>query len=345
MTREELIDTIKAEYLTALKDIAPRGGGLHRSLFLPACKGVKLGLTFEQIVSDIKSHSQGTLQKNEVENTVRSAFKKTEILSNHRVIWKPRSVRKKLYEIPELSLSEANRWAEKFINIKPQVSRSDFSEISARPVEQVTSADFIEALFAPGEELCIGGLYTTGTAKTEDHAERLRQGASHPLIWVSPFTGEYSIQDSGKASQRLKAFVADRRYCCIEFDNLEIWPLRKQSAFWYGIVVQKALPVCAVIYSGGKSIHAWLKIDARDDREWNKLVSVQFFDERGGIFQKLGADSTAKQPMHGSRLPGHVRQETGRTQNLLYLNPGVASLRYLMESHWGSGESVLCDSL
>lgn len=326
MKKTDLIDTIKVEYRDALSRIECRGHGLHRSLLLPAIKGVKLGLSFEQIVADIKTQVGGSLQCNEVENTVRSAFKKTQPIVDREPDWSPRPRRRKRYEIREISSVEAAAWSGRFIGIKNGATREDFAALSPVEPDATSAADFIEALFQPDEHLCIGDKYTTKTASVTEHAERLRRGFTAPQIWVTPFSGQCAIGPSGKPSQRLKDLITARRFCSIEFDDEENWPLQKQAAFWYGIILKKALPVAALIYSGGKSIHAWMHIAARNADDWERLVVVQFFDKDGGVFAKLGADASAKQPMHGSRLPGHQRVETGRTQNLLYLNPQVSPL-------------------
>ena len=330
MKIESIKHALEVEYGEALSSISARGNGLHRSLLLPAIKGVKLGLSQDQIVSDITSHAHGKLQRNEVENTVQSAFQKTQPIMNRAPDWSPPRRRKKRYEIKELSQSEAGAWSYQFINANPDVTRDDLARLSPTCPKQTSPADFIEFLFNADEHLCIGNRFNTATATTAQHAERLRRGFTAPQIWVTPFSGQCADGPSGKPSQRLKSLITARRFCSIEFDDVEQWPLNKQAAFWHGIILKKALPVAALIYSGGKSIHAWLHIAARDEDEWEKLVSVQLFDEHGGIFSKLGADAAAKQPMHGSRLPGHQRAETGRTQNLLYLNPEVVSMSNLL---------------
>jgi hypothetical protein len=326
MRTESIKYALEVEYRAALSNISTRGNGLHRSLFLPAIKGVKLGLSQDQIVSDITSHVHCNLQKNEVENTVRSAFQKTQPVINGASGWSPAPRHRKRYGIKELTMGEAEAWSYKFINAKPKVTADDLACLSPICPKEISPADFIEALFQPDEHLCIGDEYTTKTAPVTEHAERLRRGFTAPQIWVTPFNGQYAIGPSGKPSQRLKDLITARRFCSIEFDDEESWPLQKQAAFWYGIILKQALPVAALIYSGGKSIHAWIHIAARNADDWERLVVVQLFDKDGGIFAKLGADTAAKQPMHGSRLPGHQRVETGRTQNILYFNPQVSPM-------------------
>ena len=78
------------------------------------------------------------------------------------------------------------------------------------------------------------------------------------------------------------------------------------------------------IDSGGKSIHAWLRINLPDRAAWDKLVRYELYGETGRL-TRLGADRACCNPARLSRLPGHYRRDTaeapGRWQRLLYLNP------------------------
>ena len=115
MRTESIKHALEVEYRAALSNIPTRGNGLHRSLFLPAIKGVKLGLGQDQIVSDITSHAHGKLQRNEVENTVRDAFQKTQPIITGAPGWSPAPRRRKRYGIKELPQEEAEAWSYKFI--------------------------------------------------------------------------------------------------------------------------------------------------------------------------------------------------------------------------------------
>jgi RecA-family ATPase len=79
------------------------------------------------------------------------------------------------------------------------------------------------------------------------------------------------------------------------------------------------LPVAAVIGSGGRSVHAWVRVDARDADDYRATVA-----EMLGILARFGVDGKNKNPSRLSRLPG-ARREIGATgsgiQRLLYLNP------------------------
>jgi hypothetical protein len=79
------------------------------------------------------------------------------------------------------------------------------------------------------------------------------------------------------------------------------------------------IPICAIVKSGGKSIHAWVRIAARNAGEFRALVGKTFF-----LLSPFGFDTSNRNPSRLSRLPGAQRTigaTEGGKQRLLYLNP------------------------
>ena len=93
--------------------------------------------------------------------------------------------------------------------------------------------------------------------------------------------------------------IASFKYALVESDSLDIG---KQLS----IIHQLELPVAAVVYSGAKSIHAIVKVDASDNKEYRERVSYLYkiCDKNG-----LEVDSQNKKPSRLSRMPGCVRGE------------------------------------
>lgn len=91
--------------------------------------------------------------------------------------------------------------------------------------------------------------------------------------------------------------VTDFRYALVESDCMA---LEEQNA----LIRELELPVAVLVYSGGKSIHAIVKIDAPSYDEYRKRVDYLF-----GICKKNGLiiDVSCKNPSRLSRLPGVVR--------------------------------------
>lgn len=107
--------------------------------------------------------------------------------------------------------------------------------------------------------------------------------------------------------------VSEFRFALIESDELE---LEAQNA----MIHQLALPCAALVYSGGKSLHAIVRIDAPDYTEYRKRVDYLY-----SVCQKNGLklDSACRNPSRLSRMPGAMRN--GKKQYLLETNFGKPS--------------------
>jgi RecA-family ATPase len=109
---------------------------------------------------------------------------------------------------------------------------------------------------------------------------------------------------------RKDANVTSYRYALVECDNME--PGKQLAA-----IHQMELPCAALVYSGGKSIHAIVRVNAPDYAEYRKRV-----DHLYAICQKNGLtlDQQNRNPSRLSRMPGILR--AGQKQALLETNVG-----------------------
>jgi hypothetical protein len=105
----------------------------------------------------------------------------------------------------------------------------------------------------------------------------------------------------------------------VEFDNLS---KPDQFAFWYSVITKKLLDVALLLDSGGKSIHAWVRVNLTDRIAWDREIGNRFYGE-AGVFTTMGADRACRNPSRLSRLAGHYRAEKSNWQTLLYLNRGT----------------------
>lgn len=107
--------------------------------------------------------------------------------------------------------------------------------------------------------------------------------------------------------------VTDFRYALVESDSMD---LAKQNA----IIRELELPVAALVHSGKKSIHAVVKVDARDYQEYRKRVDYIYT-----ICKKNGLDIDVqnRNPSRLSRMPGVMRN--GHKQFLIDTNIGKAN--------------------
>jgi RecA-family ATPase len=114
-----------------------------------------------------------------------------------------------------------------------------------------------------------------------------------------------------RASARKNANVAAWRHVLVEFDDIpqdEQWALLRRSK----------LPITAVIDSGGKSVHAWVRVDATNKDNYDRAVRSVY-----AFFDGYEVDGKNKNPSRLSRLAGAQRGE--RMQSLLAVNIGLAS--------------------
>lgn len=176
---------------------------------------------------------------------------------------------------------------------------------------------FLQAAFAPTEVVCIcdaveeGRPVTAGSfipieewiARFDDPASRiLSQEREGIFVRINPFKPHlYSGSDND---------VSAYRHVLVEFDDK---PKPDQEKLFR----DSGLPITVLIDSGGKSIHAWVRVDAPNRKEWDIRRDI--------IYSSIpGIDAKNKNPSRYSRLPGAWRSPTSQ-QRLLATNLGSAS--------------------
>ena len=152
-----------------------------------------------------------------------------------------------------------------------------------------TAGQLIEALKKCGDDLgAVLGDYDPGTG-----------------AWIrfNPLDGK------GVKNDNVTAF----RFALIESDSMD---LGEQNA----IIRELELPVACLVYSGGKSLHAIVRIDAASYEEYRTRVDYLY-----SVCEKNGmkVDKQNRNPSRLSRLPGAVRN--GHKQFLVDTNIGKAS--------------------
>ena len=107
--------------------------------------------------------------------------------------------------------------------------------------------------------------------------------------------------------------VTDYRFALVESDTMDI---SKQNT----ILRELELPIACLVYSGGKSLHAIVRVEAANFDEYRKRVDFLY-----DVCKKNGLeiDRQNKNPSRLSRLPGVVRN--GQKQYLLETNIGKQS--------------------
>jgi len=143
------------------------------------------------------------------------------------------------------------------------------------------------------------------------------------IVRPNPFTGSQGTTKDGKASYIAQDCLAAYRHMVFEFDNLA---LDDQCRFWAGFVRKSTLPLVSLVYSGNKSIHGIVRVDASDVGTWKSYrerILRLFASDRD---KRRQLDPQALHPLTGTRLAGVCRRSTGKLQELLWVDD-VAALR------------------
>ncbi len=251
----------------------------------------------------------------------------------------------------------------------------------------VSPADFLDALYEPGERvLCFTAQYSQGdygyvvgekaetlkteTLKSESQWCELGMDKRHPNVrletretprdmraakegvWFlcQPVDGKWHLDGRlkdkvtglPKWSRRSEVAVTDWRYMVLESDEAPV-------DMWLNFIVQLKLRVAALYTSGGRSVHALVRVNATSKPQWDAMR-----DMMQPVLSKLGADPGAMSAVRLTRLPGCIRKgkvrselwrnpdtgeeekrvvyhrfEKGLLQELLYLNPSPAAVEIL----------------
>lgn len=122
--------------------------------------------------------------------------------------------------------------------------------------------------------------------------------------------------------------VTDFRYALVESDSL---PLEVQRAK----IADLNLPVAAIVYSGRKSVHAIVRVDAEDAKEYRKRVEFLY---KTCAAAGLEVDENNKNPSRLSRLPGVKRGD--KEQYLVATKCGAANW-----AEWEEAVNAMNDGL
>jgi RecA-family ATPase len=137
------------------------------------------------------------------------------------------------------------------------------------------------------------------------------------------------MKQGGAKNEDVTAF----RHVLVEFDRDDsATPIPKEQQ--YATILASGLPVSALIDSGNKSLHAWVRVDAPDATEYRRRVDIiwDWFDGRS-------LDRQNKNPSRLSRCPDGRRTVDGevRVQRLLALGFGAKSWTEWESAHAPDG--------
>jgi hypothetical protein len=180
-----------------------------------------------------------------------------------------------------------------------------------RPLEdpEFDALPILAGLFHTDELVNVCVEHGLGITKTRDDWMRsIRdKGVPSGSIGCMFRPNPMSATPSGDKGGWTDVDVTAHRFAVLESDIL---PLELQLA----VIARLPLPIAAIIFSGGKSYHALVRVNAPDAVAYRKDVGRML-----GLLRQLGFDPQTGNPSRMSRLPGGVRDD--QQQRLLYLNP------------------------
>ncbi len=225
---------------------------------------------------------------------------------------------------------------------------ADRSPVAVPPVvDQIadgraTARLFIETLFQPGERLLIfTRFYSQGDFMVEAGGASWRlaekpgvPAAPSPVpsggredLWflTAPVSGQWvkTTDAEARLSRRCEGAIERWPFILLESDHAE-------ESLWLRALATLPLPIAALYTSGGKSVHALVRIDCSGKAEFDSVRDIL-----RAVLCPLGADGAAMTAVRLSRLPGclrhgsrrgedYLRYDQPRLQRLVYLNPSAA---------------------
>jgi len=302
-------------YEAALTAFAQSG---NRYATLPelTAKGKAAGLTAEDIINDARQ--AGVTDR---DGDIRRMFNGSTVTPTNRRGYavrhfnRPRKPERKTH--PD-EVRQRIAWG------KPFATSQDIMAASPVPTATLRGADaaraLLAAMFKPEDLILIG---TMKDGVTDRNLRRVSEWVDDPhltdyeQVKINPFTGDQAEGGSKGITRIGEKCLARYPLMLLEFDDLT---LEDQCRFWAGMLEAK-MPVVAIVYSGGKSLHGLLRVGAADERTWwarcdqAKALYCADPDER------YRADIQALRPAVAVRLAGAIRRDTHREQRLLYLDP------------------------
>ena len=193
------------------------------------------------------------------------------------------------------------------------------------PAEQIT--EYLEALFEPDEfvayvtetyerdgKLRPGKRYASRTAgELLQELEKNNGNFSDTFGTIDETVGAWICVNPVDGKGGKNQNITDFRYALVESDSIS---LEQQN----GLIHDLKLPTAALVYSGGKSLHAIVRVDAPNYKEYQQRVNFLYkiCNQNG-----LTVDESCRNPSRLSRMPGVIR--CGQKQFLLETNTGFSS--------------------
>jgi hypothetical protein len=174
----------------------------------------------------------------------------------------------------------------------------------------VSAEDFLSRLYLPNEKVLVFSEYKSQGQAVWPADKIPTSGPDGIWFLAQPVDGKrHPNPRVGKMSRRSEESVTAWRWMVLESDSA---PLK----LWLAALVRNVTRIAAITTSGGRSVHALVRVDAKTKAEWDGIKrSLQ-------NLPVVGADPGALSAVRLTRLPGCIRGN--REQKLLYFSPRAA---------------------
>jgi len=301
---------------------AVSGAGGHDQTFAAACKLVEFGLSPDEawpLLLEYNQRCQPQWNERELRHKMEDAFRR----ANPRLDFASRASRFRFANAPAAKIDPETA-TENFLK-GFRCSACDLIAASTCKIPPLIcdphfhrqGAYLIDQLFEPGElvNIVTNSIVENGKARPGDAGQTLERNEWEARL-LSPASWQAGgvwlrmnpLDGRGVSDANVTAF----RFALIECDAI---PFELQMP----LLGKLPLPITAILTSGGRSLHAWVKVDARDLENYRQTVARML-----ALLARFGVDGKNKNPSRLSRLPGVVRRIGGADdprQRLFYLNP------------------------
>lgn len=371
MTDEAFQNWQRGKYATALANLMP--GTRDANLVTVALHGRQAGMTSDELYDDIMENAPGATRPNpaavrraieHAARTVELGGRKDYAATNSKAaafdrIWTPKRepTAAEKREAARKALPDKVRGTVARLVIEGRGATSKTlremspSAIPSAPAEQAAAhlnalgADWRWQIWAGTIGAKVPGGKRGGIVAPFALADTIRAGLADIPTHVSlnPLTGKEGRTKDGLPSFDCADTVAAFPFALLEFDGL---PLADQCAVFAALIRKKPGRVVSLCYSGGKSIHAVLRIheahdrrlktlpptrqlredrNENDDAKWHGEMDalVRLFASSDDPAERIDLAPTMNPAIH-TRLAGAYRADKGKRQTLLYLDADLA---------------------
>ena len=228
-----------------------------------------------------------------------------------------------------------DRLKEMTASFEGEISRQWFLDRS--PKRPRTAHEFLCEIFPSGERVAVlTGMKQRkpGLIWSHELADFGQLASDEGVFFLpNPITGNRHLVSRLKSetnpegeSWRCEEAVTAWRYMLLESD-LDENEYPGVGVGWLRFLALLQAPIVSIVGSGGKSIHALVKVDAVSKAGWDGTVRP--FKEP---LRELGADPGALSAVRLTRLPHSFRN--GNTQDLYYCNSNATSTPIAEEGGW-----------